>query len=174
MELQLALYPTGKIPEDIQREIDEINQLCFGDDEYGRMYQWSSGDWQLTGSLAGKIIASIEILERMAQVGNTPVRLGGIGGVATHPDWQRRGFASVLMNEAARIMRDTLQVDFGLLICSEERVHLYGSLGWQVAAQSILIEQPEGKIVMETTTMILPCRKQDWPEGFIDLCGPPW
>jgi GNAT superfamily N-acetyltransferase len=152
MELQLALYPTGKIPEDIQREIDEINQLCFGDDEYGRMYQWSSGDWQLTGSLAGKIIASIEILERMAQVGNTPVRLGGIGGVATHPDWQRRGFASVLM----------------------ERVHLYGSLGWQVAAQSILIEQPEGKIVMETTTMILPCRKQDWPEGFIDLCGPPW
>jgi aminoglycoside 2'-N-acetyltransferase I len=120
------------------------------------------------------VVASLEIIERLAKVGEMPVRLGGIGGVATHPDWRRRGFASLLMQKAALFLKQEIKVDFGLLVCGEQRTQFYAGLGWQVVKGPLLIDQPSGKMALEAVIMVLPCAQQTWPEGIIDLCGLPW
>ncbi len=50
----------------------------------------------------------------------------------------------------------------------------YEKRGWQVAARSMRIEQPDGRQAFSIPVMTLPVCKQEWPEGEIDLCGLPW
>ena len=102
--------------------------------------------------------------------------LGGIGGVATLPDWRRHGYAGAAMRTAAEFMRNELRVEFGLLICGDQMLPYYCKLGWQLIAGPLMFDQPKGKTTFDASTkiMVLPSRKHDWPPGVIDLCGPPW
>ena len=104
----------------------------------------------------------------------SPLRVGGVGGVATSPRWQRRGLAQQLMEKAAAFMRADMGVEFGLLVCGDHMVPYYSRLGWQVVPGPLLVEQPQGKIIFPTTTMVLPLTGKPWPAGTIDLCGLPW
>ena len=71
-------------------------------------------------------------------------------------------------------MHHDLKVDFGMLFCAESKIHLYGSVGWQVIKAPVMIDQPGGKRVFEAVTMILPCEQSTWPDGVVDICGLPW
>ena len=72
------------------------------------------------------------------------------------------------------MIRDELQVAFGLLICDECMIPFYSRLGWQVVEGPLMFDQPGGKVVFDDVTMVLPCAGENWPEGTIDLCGLPW
>jgi GNAT superfamily N-acetyltransferase len=153
--------------------LDEVDRLAFSGNE-GEEFAWASGNLYVIGWVDGTIVASLQIIDRMAKIGDLPVRLGGIGGVATHPDHRRRGYASALMNRAGDFLRNDLKVDFGLLICAQSKIHLYNSVGWQEIKGPLLVDQPTGKIVFDTVTMILPCSLSTWPDGVVDICGLPW
>ena len=53
----------------------------------------------------GEIVATLRVWDRTIRVGETPVRMGGIGGVGTHPDHRRRGYASAMLRDAIDWMR---------------------------------------------------------------------
>ncbi len=78
------------------------------------------------------------------------------------------------MLAAHAYMRDPMQVDFGLLICDDEKVHYYAKLGWELVSEEIWIDQPQGRISFKAHTMVLPVWKTKWPAGEIDLRGRPW
>ena len=48
----------------------------------------------------GEIVATLRIWDRTIRVGATAVKMGGIGGVGTHPDHRRRGYASAMLRDA--------------------------------------------------------------------------
>jgi GNAT superfamily N-acetyltransferase len=100
--------------------------------------------------------------------------VAGIGGVATHPDYQRRGLAGTLMQRAAEYMQDELRVPFGLLVCSDLRVDYYAKLGWQLLKAPVLFDRHGKKDTFEGNVMVLPLAGILWPEGTVDLCGTPW
>jgi aminoglycoside 2'-N-acetyltransferase I len=102
------------------------------------------------------------------------VRLGGIGNIATKVEWRRRGYASAALKVAQDFLRDPLKVDFGFMLSTEQGISHYEEIGWSVVAHTMLIDQPDGKTVLNVPAMILPVCKQDWPKGSIDLCGLPW
>ena len=62
----------------------------------------------------GRIVSMLRIWDRWVHLGTTPVRMGGIGDVNTHPDYRGRGIATRLMEHAAEYMRDD-GYDLGLL-----------------------------------------------------------
>ena len=54
-----------------------------------------------------------------------PVKLGGIGNIATKVEWRNRGYATAGLKVAQDFLRDPLQVDFGLMIATREMVTRY-------------------------------------------------
>ncbi len=157
-----AASPSGSAPEGGQAPED-------GDD-----IEWSNPSWWVMGRLDGRIVSLVGVLTREIQVGGQAVLVSGIGGVATHPDYQRRGLAGALMQRAAVFMREELHAPFGLLVCSDHRVHYYAKFGWQLLRSPMLFDHREKKDVFEGNVMVLPLADIPWPEGTVDLRGLPW
>jgi GNAT superfamily N-acetyltransferase len=137
-------------------------------------YEWSAVDWHVLVWADGEMASHVEIVDRIGTVEGRRVKLGGIGGVMTRPKWQGRGYSSVALEAATAFMRDELGTEFRLLMCDQEMIPFYSHLGWQVVEGPLVFDQPGGKVTFDEVTMVLPCTKQEWPQGTIDLCGLPW
>ena len=57
------------------------------------------------GLLNGRIVSMAVVLHRAAYVGNSAVTVAGLTAVATHPDYQRRGLGSRLVQDTVRLIR---------------------------------------------------------------------
>jgi predicted acetyltransferase len=136
--------------------------------------KWATADWTVMVWEDDDLVTNVHIVERTVKVGGQPVRLAGIGNVATKVEWRKRGYATQAGNVARDFLHNPLKVDFGLMIATENMIPGYEKRGWKVVAQSMWIEQPDGKQIFTIPVMVLPVCKQDWPGGDIDLCGLPW
>ena len=54
----------------------------------------------------GKIVSHIRVSDRAIQIGPSVIRLGGIGMVATLPEYRHRGYASALMQDSIEYMEE--------------------------------------------------------------------
>jgi len=57
------------------------------------------------GVLNGRIVSHVVILHRGVYVGPKVITVAGITAVATHPDYQRQGFGSRVVEDAVRLVR---------------------------------------------------------------------
>jgi len=57
------------------------------------------------GVLNGRIVSHVVILHRGVYVGPQVITVAGITAVATHPDYQRQGFGSRVVEDAVRLVR---------------------------------------------------------------------
>jgi GNAT superfamily N-acetyltransferase len=120
-----------------ESELDElIDLLCLvhnprGHDRY-RDYIQGDPTWQPSNTpviaVDGRLVSTLRIWDRWLHLGSTPVRMGGIGGVTTHPDYRRRGLASQLMRSTGESMAGD-GYDVGLLF-TEIPARFYRRLGW--------------------------------------------
>jgi predicted N-acetyltransferase YhbS len=168
------IYATRTLAATDQKKLDAMLDRAFGDDEIGRQYQWTTNDWNLWLRSGDEIISHVGVVDRTITAGGQAVRVGGVGAVATAPEWRQRGCARQLMEAAAAFMRDEMRVEAGLLICGEHRVSYYSRLGWQTVPGPLVVDQPQGKVVMPATIMVLLLDGKPWPDGTIDLCSLPW
>ena len=171
--MEIIVKAESALSETERQQIDEICHQAFANN--ATPYVWvPRSDWHVIVNLDGLCVSQVGIIERIARVTGQPVKLGGVGGVATSPQWQRQGLAGAALGRAAEWMRDQLAVDFGLLVCGLDRVPMYSRLGWQAVPGPLIIDQPQGKVTFADVTMILPCVEMVWRPGIIDLCGLPW
>ena len=170
--MEIEVRHTEELTESVRAHIDAWLIQQFGEESGD--YAWSDVDWHVLLWMADQMVSHVEIVGRTGTVDGQPVKLGGIGGVVTLPEWRGRGLATAALERAAALMRDELQVAFGLLICGHDMIPFYHRLGWQVVEGPLMFDQPGGKVVFDDVTMVLPCAGENWPEGTIDLCGLPW
>ena len=136
--------------------------------------KWAKPDWAVMVWEDEDMVSNIHIIERTVKVGDEWVKLGGIGNIATKVEWRKRGYASSALKVAQNFLVNPLQVDFGLMIATKEMIPHYERVGWRVVADSLLIDQPEGRTTLNSPVLVLSVLKQNWPRGPIDLCGLPW
>jgi predicted acetyltransferase len=136
--------------------------------------RWAQPDWAVMVWEDEDMVSNVHIIERTVKVGIESVKLGGIGNIATKVEWRQRGYASKALKVAQEFLQDPLQVEFGLMIATDEMVPRYRKIGWRKVADSLLVDQPAGKTTLNYPVMVLPVRKHIWPKGVIDLCGLPW
>lgn len=177
--MEISVLADSELSGIERSEIDLVCEEAFsanpGENNPSFDLQWvPENDWHAVVIIDGIIVSHVGIVERTGTVDGIPVKLGGIGGVATLPGMQKRGLATDAMQMVAGFMQDSLKVDFGLLVCSRETARFYRKLGWQEVAGPVMFDQPQGKVTYREVTMILPCVKKEWPTGTIDLCGLPW
>lgn len=158
---------------------DEESQRLFGWGEniFGvaaHQLRWRPKDLHFVLYSDGQPVSHAGILRRVVRVNGDPVTVGGVGGVVTVPEAQRRGFAGRLMKHAARFIELEWKVDAGLLFCLPPMVAYYEALGWQILDSEVLIEQPSGRVGMPMQVMVLPLGGRSWPPGTVELQSLPW
>jgi aminoglycoside 2'-N-acetyltransferase I len=159
--------------------VDEISHLAYKPpdgslSEQDDDIEWADPEWTLLGRLEEQIVSLISIFPREVRVNQQGIPVGGVGGVATHPDYQRRGLAGHLMERTITFLRDELKYPFGLLVCSDLRIPYYQKFGWQLLDDPMIFDWCGTKRVFTENTMVLPLGDQSWPRGTVDLCGKPW
>jgi GNAT superfamily N-acetyltransferase len=136
--------------------------------------EWLTPEYALVGYLNEKPVSHVGLVFRIIQVGEQFLRVAGIGGVSTHPDFQRRGYAARVMHAAQEWLSALPEIPFGMLFCSEERVPFYASLGWRVINAPMFIGAAGKRQLFDSPRMILLLHGEEWPVGEIDLHGWPW
>ena len=112
---------------------------------------------------------------REARWNDRAVRVGGIGGVKTHPASRGRGLATIAIQRALDFFREQGDVDFGLLVCEPGLVPFYERLGWRRFPGDLLVTQRQATVPFTfNLPMTTPVRLQESLTGTIDLMGPPW
>jgi predicted acetyltransferase len=170
--MKIEIKAAGQLSRQEKASLGHLFEEAFAQEEDD--LTWSHSDWHVLVWEGEQLASQVGIVVCTSLVGGKPVKLGGIGGVATGSAWRNRGLAGAAMLEAQRFMDVELAVDFGLLVCGEEKIRSYGRLGWKLVARTMLVDQPAGKVPYTGPIMILPVRQTEWPEGEIDLCSFPW
>ena len=158
---------------------DEEKQRLFGWGENilgvaALKLSWRPKDLHFVLYSDGEPVSHVGVLKHVVSVNGEPATVGGVGGVVTVPEAQKKGFARQLMRHAAKLLEQEWKMDAGLLFCLPKLLAYYEALGWQEVETSVLIEQPSGTIVSPVPVMVLPLGEAGWSSGSIELRGLPW
>jgi aminoglycoside 2'-N-acetyltransferase I len=176
-KLQITFEDVDSLSMELREEIDRVDHLAFTMDGGGdnESIEWAmSSTWFALGRLGGRLVTQFGVLNRIIQVNGQKLSIAGIGGVATHPDFQRRGFAANLLQAGSDQMRRLGGYDFAMLYCDPKLIPYYAKSGYRQVLNSIYILQHGQRVLFEDHQMVLPLSGKPWPEGDVDVNGPPW
>lgn len=140
-----------------------------------RFFTWATVQWSVFLWDSDELVARVGLVVRDVLDNGVTKRIGGIGGVATHPARQGQGLASIAMREAEKHFREDLNVLYALLFCRPHLVEFYKRLDWKPFEGQVFVEQPAGKIEFSANgAMVLDVREQAPKQGVLDLNGLPW
>lgn len=142
----------------------------------GRHLEWARAQWcaRVLDENA-KLLSYSGIVLREATYDGSSVRVGGVGGVKTHPAVRGNGYAELGVGRAVEFFCVQPDVAFALLVCEPRLIGYYSRLGWQEFGGRLMVRQHG--IPAEFTLnriMTLGIRSPAPASGTIDLCGPPW
>jgi GNAT superfamily N-acetyltransferase len=142
----------------------------------GRAIEWATHQWAVVGwDAEAAALCYVGVILRDARWDNRSVKVGGIGGVKTHPAFRGRGFATASIQRALDFFREQGDVDFGLLVCEAGLVPFYERLGWRRFPGELLVAQRQATVPFTfNLPMTTPIRLEEPLAGTIDLLGPPW
>lgn len=168
---------------------EEIRQTdTLADEEEQRLFRWKEDlfgiaplvlswrpkDLHFLFYSEGELVSHVGVLRHVVSVDGGPVTVGGVGGVVTVQEAQKKGFARRLMKHASNFLEREWGVDAGLLFCLPRMTAYYEALGWREVESLVLIEQPGGQVASPLRVMVLPLGRAGWPAGTIELRSLPW
>lgn len=141
----------------------------------GASREWTSPQWGvLVGDDAGMLVSYTGVVQRPGLVDGALAVIGGIGGVATHPDRRGEGYAPIGMGRALDFLAG-LETDFALLVCRDELVDYYSRLGWKLFTGELLVTQfGEQETFTFNRVMVGDLHTAAPRSGVVDLQGSPW
>jgi aminoglycoside 2'-N-acetyltransferase I len=164
-----ASWPSAKQLYDLVWPAEVLRQLPWGH------LSFAHADLRvLLENEAQAVVCHVGIFRREAAWNGRKVRIGGIGGVVTHPEARRRGFASIALTAATQTLKDERATDFAMLFCEPQHADFYEQRGWKRFTGEVLAEQPAGQIRFDVLVPLVFYMKRAPHEGSIDLCGLPW
>jgi predicted acetyltransferase len=102
----------------------------FHDDERFRDRLFDDPDAVHFVRAAGRLLVShAQVLAVRLEVDGGPLRIGGVAGVMTYPQFRGEGHASALMRAAATHIAEA-GFDLGMLFTDRATVPFYDRLGW--------------------------------------------
>jgi len=142
----------------------------------GRHLEWADSTWcARVFDADGSLVSYAGVLVRDARAGDRAVRIGGIAGVKTHPEFRRRGLAALAMGRAVEFFRECGDVDFALLVCEPRLLATYGRMGWrEFAGELRTVQHGASEPFTFNRAMTHDVLGPAPAGGVIDLCGPPW
>lgn len=141
----------------------------------GRHIEWATSEFDVEIlDEHGELVSYTGLVIRRAHHDGTPVLIGGIGGVKTHPSARGRGLAPRGIQAALDIAEEKA-ADFALLVCEDHLTHYYIKGGWELFGGTMLTTQRGEKVPFDFNNVMVRSLNSAAPsDGVIDLDGPPW
>lgn len=160
-------------------EIESLTKLVYTPEMWADFefpdVDWSHAEHWVLGYRDGVLVGSAGIHRREGQVDGKTVTIAGIGGVKTHPDHQKRGYASAILDNAIALIEETIAPTFSLIFVESHNRDFYEKRGWRVFEGKVVVEQPAGYLNFpDKRTMVRDGAKPAPRSGTIDLRGKPW
>ena len=165
----------------LEREaLRALSEAVYPPEEFadapGRRREWAAPEWGVRlFADDGTLLSYVGICLREGRRDGRSVRIGGVGGVKTHPAARKQGLAALGMDRAVQFFRDQRDVDFALLVCEPRLLGYYGALGWREFAGDLDVTQrgtPERFTFNRVMTYGVGSPAPE--RGSINLLGPPW
>lgn len=179
--MQIIIQARDALTQADQKALDELEDAAYPPDANSESdgsdgIEWSSPQWQvLIYDNQQQLVSHVGMLTHTVKCDGDEAYIGGIGGVLTHPDHRGKGYAATAMQHAGLFLRDSLKVDYSLLVCRDELLPYYGKFGWQKFEGDLLVNQSSGQMKFTfNNTMLLAGTKPIPHCQTIDLCGKPW
>ena len=175
MRPEINITKIDALEPELKAEMELRTQSEFGHLDIIKKYTWAKPDWTAYAFVGESLVSFLNLVERTALFDDKKTKLVGINNVITLPQWRKRGFSTLAMNEASAFIFKKLEAAYGLLLCATPLVPFYEGLGWQLMQCPLYFDQPNGKVKWESNVMILPKKGQEKIKtDQIDLCGLPW
>ncbi len=108
------------------------------------------------------VVSALTIVPTRLRVGGVPVPCGGVAGVATRPEWQRRGYAGSLLSQTVTDLWDDLGYPLSLL--HPVSAPFYRQFGWEYATHDFLWQAVPAALPRHPEARhVRPARDTDWP-----------
>jgi aminoglycoside 2'-N-acetyltransferase I len=104
-------------------------ELAFAGDFSDDDWEHSLGGMHALVWVEGELVGHGSVIQRRLLHRGRALRTGYVEGVGVHPDQQRRGHATAMMEALEQVVRGAY--DVGALGASDEAVRLYESRGWE-------------------------------------------
>ena len=176
----IHLSKIADLSDDERAAIRTLSQAVYPADTVkdwpGRHIEWSQPEWcvRIHGD-RGVLASYVGVVIREGTLDGQPVKVGGIGGVMTHPAERARGLAGKGIRRAVDSFRKQGDIAFGLLVCEERLLRYYGKLGWRGFLGQMKVRQRGADSDFTFNhVMTLGVAVEAPIAGTIDLCGPPW
>jgi GNAT superfamily N-acetyltransferase len=135
---------------------------------------WRAKDHHIMRYVGGEFAAKASVLKHSVVINDNEVLVGGVGGVITMPAFQGQGHATAVLSYLADYLGDQLRLPFGMLFCRPALVPFYGRFRWQIIADTVYVDQPNGVIASPLPVMYASYSNQPWPKGSVQLNSEPW
>ncbi|WP_432972165.1 GNAT family N-acetyltransferase [Dactylosporangium sp. CA-233914] len=115
------------------------------------------GGLHVLAEAGGRIVAHAAVVQRALLADGVPLRAGYLEAVAVHPDHQKLGYATAVLDEAERIIRAAY--DIGALSASAAATGLYARRGWTLWPGTTAVLSPRGPAATpddDDSTYVLP------------------
>jgi len=168
------------MPAELDAAIRTLLCECFPPDAevFSQTRHWNDSvpAFSVLYRQAGKVLGHVGVTRRTIRVADHEVEVAGIQSVAVTPAMRGTGLAQLLMKEAtSQALRRGIV--FGLLFCTPNLEHFYGSLGYVCTAAAVTKIDRQGRrlpIPAKNITMFAEFADAKFPEGDIDLAGEDW
>jgi GNAT superfamily N-acetyltransferase len=177
--MDLSLRRVAELTGDDRAALTRLSRVVYPPAEWadwpGRAIEWADAEWCVrVHEEDGALVSYTGIVLRDARAGGRAVRIGGVGGIKTHPGARGRGYAAKSIEAALQFFRDE-DVAFALLVCEPDLLAYYTRLGWSTFNGRLLVRQREEIEEFRFNQAMTHSIAAAGPtEGVIDLCGPPW
>ncbi len=112
-----------------------------------------------------RVLSAIQIIPYEVVIGERPLPMGGIGGVATWADQQGYGYAGRLMSESVSLMRE---LGHAVSFLYPFSYRYYGKFGWALASRRVVytnirpMDLPRGKEAPRVRAVVT---EEDWTKA---------
>ena len=165
--VKLTIHPSF-LPSLIARSVKELDLLCFRhhgeptDKQHadGKDRFCSSADlkYYILAMESGRIIGETRVYKRTITFNGQKIVLGGIGSVATHPDFRKQGVATKMVRRGMDFLKKDL-CDVAYLCAdgqSLKALEFYESFGFRRLLQNHTYTGRSGKRYTDTDGLLAP------------------
>ena len=178
MSLDISLATVADFSDDERTELQQLGDAVYPPEVRagmpGMKREWSYATWGIRGRLDGQLVAYVGTITRNVTLDGRSLTIGGIGGVKTHPDFRRKGYAGQCL-DAANEFFDDQGVEFALLVCLPHLIEYYGKFGYNPFNGTMHVTQfGEPEVFSFNQPLVRSVRIEAPTDGELNLHGAPW
>jgi aminoglycoside 2'-N-acetyltransferase I len=139
--MRVRIAETAELTTGELEAIRRLMRAAFADGFSDEDWRHTLGGRHAIVEIDGEVVSHGAVVARTLIAGDRPVRTGYVEGVATHPEYQRKGWGSAVMRTVNRVIEDHFEMG-GLSTGVPE---LYARLGWERWLGPTFVDGPTGR-----------------------------